>query len=161
MSEVRFTAFVKPEPQGSSRAFIVKGKWGQQDRAIITSDNKDLKTFRGEVTREAIRAIAAANMQRPMAAKHVPVSIELDLYFLKPQSVSKKRTEMVVRPDLDKLCRGCGDSFTGVLYEDDSQVVSLTARKHYGAPERVEVTVACGVEIQVGAAQPEMAGTLF
>jgi hypothetical protein len=39
--------------------------------------------------------------------------------------------------------------------------VSLTARKHYGAPERVEVTVACGVEIQVGAAQPEMAGTLF
>jgi Holliday junction resolvase RusA-like endonuclease len=127
----------------------------------VTSDNKDLKTFRGEVTREAIRAIAAANMQRPMAAKHVPVSIELDFWFQKPQSVSKKRTEMVVRPDLDKLCRGCGDAFTGVLYEDDAQVISITARKHYGTPERVEVTVSCGLEIQVAEAQPEMAGTLF
>lgn len=161
MSEVRFTAYCHPEPQGSSRAFIVKGKWGQADRANITSDNKDLKTFRGEVTREAIRAIAATGHPRPMAAKHVPVSIELDFYFQKPQSVSKKRTEMVVRPDLDKLCRGCGDSFTGVLYEDDSQVISLTARKHYGTPERVEVTVACGVEIQVAEAQPETIGYLF
>ena len=68
---------------------------------------------------------------------------------------------MVVRPDIDKICRACGDAFTGVLYEDDAQVVSLVARKHYGTPERVEVTAACGVEIQVGVAQPEMAGTLF
>lgn len=161
MSEVRFTAFVKPEPQGSSRAFIVKGKWGQADRAIITSDNKDLKTFRGEVTREAIRAIAAENLPRPMAEKHVPVSIELDFYFQKPPSVSKKRTEMVVRPDIDKCQRSCLDSCTGVLYEDDAQVVSIVARKHYGTPERVEITAACGVEIQIGAEQPEMAGTLF
>ena len=161
MSEVRFTAYVKPEPQGSSRAFIVKGQWGKPDRAVVTSDNKDLKTFRGEVTREAKRAIVEGNHPRPMAAKHVPVSIELDFYFQKPPSVSKKRTEMVVRPDADKCIRSCLDSCTGVVFEDDAQVVSIVARKHYGTPERVEITAACGAEIQVGAAQPEMVGTLF
>jgi Holliday junction resolvase RusA-like endonuclease len=161
VSEVRFTAFVKPEPQGSSKAFIVKGQWGKSDRAVITSDNKDLKSFRSEVTREAIRAVAALNHPRPMAAKHVPVSIEIDFYFQKPPSISKKRTEMVVRPDADKCIRSVLDSCTGVLFEDDAQVVSIVARKHYGTPERVEVTAGCGVEIQVSAAQPEMAGTLF
>ena len=31
---------------------------------------------------------------------------------------------------------------TGVLYADDAQVVELSVRKHYGSPERVEVSVA-------------------
>jgi Holliday junction resolvase RusA-like endonuclease len=160
MSQVRFTAFVKPEPQGSSKAFIVKGKWGKSDRAVITSDNKDLKSFRSEVTREALLALTAEDISRPMAAKHVPVSIELDFYFQKPQSVSKKRTEMVVRPDADKCIRSCLDSCTGVLFEDDAQVVSIVARKHYGTPERVEVLAAIGTVIESNA-KPEMAGTLF
>jgi Holliday junction resolvase RusA-like endonuclease len=161
VKEVKFIAYVKPEPQGSSRAFIVKGQWGKPDRAVVTSDNKDLKSFRSEVTREAIRAVSADNLPRPVAEKHVPVSIELDFYFQKPQSVSKKRTEMVVRPDCDKCIRSVLDSCTGVLFEDDAQVVCIVARKHYGCPERVEIRAACGVEVYAGASHPEMAGTLF
>jgi Holliday junction resolvase RusA-like endonuclease len=142
VSEVRFTAFVKPEPQGSSKAFIVKGKWGGKDRAVITSDNKDLKTFRGEVTREAIRALVEANIQRPMAGKHVPVCLVADFYFQRPPSIPKKRTEMVVRPDCDKVLRAATDAMTGVIWEDDAQVVAVTARKYYGTPERVEIRAA-------------------
>lgn len=33
------------------------------------------------------------------------------------------------------------DALTGICYEDDSQVVKLTAIKGYGEPERTEVTV--------------------
>jgi Holliday junction resolvase RusA-like endonuclease len=160
MSEVRFTAYVKPEPQGSSRAFIVKGKWGGADRAVVTSDNKDLKSFRSEVTREAIRAVVDANLPRPMAEKHVPVSVEVDFYFQRPPSIPKKRIEAVVRPDVDKCLRSILDSYTGVIFEDDAQVVSIVGRKHYGAPERVEAVAAIGTEIE-SAAKPEMAGTLF
>ena len=41
MSEVRFTAFVHPEPQGSTKGFVLKGKWGAKDRAILTSSNPE------------------------------------------------------------------------------------------------------------------------
>ena len=38
------------------------------------------------------------------------------------------------RPDLDKLCRACLDSLTGIVWRDDAQVVRLEASKGYGAP---------------------------
>ncbi len=38
------------------------------------------------------------------------------------------------RPDLDKLCRACLDSLTGIVWRDDAQVVRLEASKDYGAP---------------------------
>ena len=37
-----------------------------------------------------------------------------------------------VRPDVDKLARALLDALTGVAYEDDGQVVTLTVRKRYG-----------------------------
>ena len=141
MSEVRFTAYVKPEPQGSVKGFVLKGKWGAKDRAILTSTNSKLKPYRGQVTREAIVALQAAELPQPMADKHVPVSMVLDFYFAKPPSVPKKRKEMAVKPDLSKLIRATEDSFIGLLYADDAQIVETVARKHYGTPERVEVCV--------------------
>jgi Holliday junction resolvase RusA-like endonuclease len=162
MSEVRFTAFVHPESQGSTKGFILKGKWGAKDRAILTSTNKNLKPYRGQVTREAVVALQAAGLPQPMADKHVPVSMVLDFYFLKPPSVPKKRREMVVTPDLSKLIRATEDSFIGLLYKDDAQIVETVARKHYGTPERVEVCVKT-VDVLEGQSEskPEMAGTLF
>jgi Holliday junction resolvase RusA-like endonuclease len=35
------------------------------------------------------------------------------------------------RPDLDKLIRAILDGITGILIEDDSQVVNITATKQY------------------------------
>ena len=161
MSEVRFTAYVTPTPQGSMKGFVLPGKWGAKPRAILTSDNKKLKPYRGEVTREAMVALGKAGIAEPFAGKHVPVSIVLEFYFQKPESVPKKRQHPSVKPDLSKLIRSTEDAMTGILYTDDAQIVSIVARKHYGTPERVEVTAACGVEIQVAAVQPEMDGTLF
>lgn len=42
--------------------------------------------------------------------------------------------------DLDKLVRACLDAMQGVVYENDSQVVELHARKCWGRPS-TEVTV--------------------
>jgi len=163
VSEVRFTAFVHPEPQGSTKGFVLKGKWGAKDRAILTSANPKLKPYRGQVTREAVVALAAEDLPQPMAEKHVPVSMTLDFYFAKPPSVPKKRREMSVKPDLSKLIRATEDAFIGLLYADDAQIVEISSRKHYGTPERVEVCVRT-VDGELGSqsvAQPEMAGTLF
>lgn len=130
-----FTAYVHPEPQGSSKAFVIAG------RAHITSSNTKLKPFRSEVTRCAMVAARDENINLPMAVKHVPVRVEVDFYIAKPDSIPKKRLYPSVKPDLDKLLRAVLDSLTGVAFHDDGQVIEAYPRKFYGSPERVEVKV--------------------
>lgn len=135
--EIIFTVFVRPEPQGSVRAFTPKG-W---KRPILTSDNKDLKSFRQEIAKEGIRARIKAGFHELMFEKHEPVEVTLRFFFQRPPSAPKKRTCHVVRPDADKCIRGCLDALTGIVWQDDSQVVRIQAEKHYGLPERVELVV--------------------
>ena len=131
---VSFTVYGKPEPQGSTRAFIPKG-W---KRPIITSTNKALKPYRQEVSSVALSTVAL----NPLPfGKHEPAELTVRFYFLRPPSIPKKRTEHVVKPDLDKLVRAVKDSLKGIVYCDDSQVVAVDAKKHYGTPERTEITV--------------------
>jgi Holliday junction resolvase RusA-like endonuclease len=130
---IQFTAYCRPEPQGSTRAFVVKG------RAVVTSDNRKLKPFRSEVTRCAMLAVADAGKTCPVWGKRVPVEVEAVFYLEKPPSIPKKITSLTVKPDLDKLSRALLDALTGIVYLDDSQVVYLRVSKRYGVPERVEV----------------------
>lgn len=111
-------------------------------RPILTSDNKDLKSFRQEVSRAALVARQQAGFTDLIFGKHEPVEVSFDFCFQRPPSVPKKREHHVVRPDLSKLVRAAEDSLTGIIYMDDSQIVSYgRTRKHYGSPERVELTI--------------------
>lgn len=46
-----------------------------------------------------------------------------------------------VRPDLDNLVKFYLDVAIGVLYEDDKQVVKITADKMYSVEPRTEITI--------------------
>ena len=133
---MNFTVYVKPQPQGSAKAFVTK-----EGKAIVTSDNTKLKPYRHTVTAVVRQECIDDGWNMPLIGKHVPVGLTLCFYLDKPPSVSKKRTDCVVKPDIDKLARATLDSLTGVLFADDAQVVRLQASKHYGSPERVEITV--------------------
>ena len=61
-----------------------------------------------------------------------PVELEIMFYLDRPSSVSTvKRPHPTVPPDIDKLIRAVQDSLTGVVYEDDSQVIRVLAWKVY------------------------------
>lgn len=153
MSEVAFVADICAEPQGSLKAFIIEGQldvrnpcdangkpnWMRKPRAILTSDNSDLKGYRSVVGAVARNALVRAHLPEPMAGKHVAVAVEVRFTFLKPASVTRKRTHVVVRPDADKCLRSTLDALTGILYVDDSQVVEIVARKQYGERESVAI----------------------
>lgn len=134
---LKFTVYCKPQPQGSSRAFTPKG-W---TRPVITSDNANLKSFRQEVSKAALLAVQERGMGGLLFGKHEPVRLLVTFYFQKPPSVPKKRTSHVVKPDCSKLVRAAEDSLTGIVYQDDAQIVSIVADKFYGAPERTEIEV--------------------
>jgi Holliday junction resolvase RusA-like endonuclease len=118
---------------------VYQGQFDKRPRAIITTDNKKLKPYRQELTHTVMAALHNAGVVAPMAEKHVPVSVVLDFYLERPASIPKKRTFIVVKPDLDKLVRSTLDALTGTVFLDDAQVVELNVRKHYGVPERAEV----------------------
>lgn len=118
--------FVKgrPIPQGSMK-FIRPG-------VMIHSRAQDLALWRADIARNAdVRGY------KPIMGG---VSVELHFVFKKPKSVT--RSLPWVKPDIDKLVRAVLDGLTGVAYEDDCQVVTLSASKHYGENEGVWIGVA-------------------
>jgi crossover junction endodeoxyribonuclease RusA len=61
-----------------------------------------------------------------------PVELEVMFYLERPATVPfSKRAAPTVPPDLDKLIRAVGDALTGVVYDDDSQIVRVLAWKTY------------------------------
>ena len=120
--EISFRVHGEPRPQGSSRAFVVKG------RAIVTSDNKKLKPWRQDISSIAAFAMQALN-QSPIEG---PVWVAVTFQFQKPKSMPKRVTEKITKPDLDKLLRAVLDGLTGHCFRDDAQVVRVSCRKEFG-----------------------------
>lgn len=124
-----------PEQQGSTRAFVVKG------RAHITSTNKNLGSWR-----QLIRDVA----QQYAGTLHTQaIRIEATFFMPKPKSAPKRVVTMTKRPDIDKLERALLDALTGIIYKDDSQVTEMHTLKVYAEstdPVGVQVRITCEPE---------------
>jgi len=116
---VEFFAAGKPEPQGSTRAFMVG------DKPVITSTNKALRPWREVIGWEARRVHTGPPLDDAVCIMAT---------FILPRPKSVKRKQPTVKPDLDKLIRGLLDALSGVLYADDAIVVSVAAAKVYEDP---------------------------
>lgn len=132
---ISFTVLGTPVPQGSMRSFIPKG-W---NRAVITTDNTRLKPWRQELGTSALIAMREAKAE--ILPRPVPVQVVANFYFAKPKSAKKTITAKTTKPDLDKLARSLMDSMSGIVFEDDSQVVLCCLAKCFGLPERTEIKV--------------------
>ena len=111
-----------PAPQGSTRGFLVGGK------VRITTANRGLSVWRRLVS-------DVAQQHAPNPLWEGPLTVTLLFRLPEPQRLRRRRRAWPDRrPDLDKLCRACLDSLTGIVWRDDAQVVRLEASKNYGAP---------------------------
>ena len=139
---VSFHVVGTPVPQGSSRAFLTRSRTGPP-RAIITSASKGLPLWRGLVSQAAMQVA-------PSPPWSGPIALDVTIRLPQPKSRSrfrgrgKERHEVPLypdrRPDIDKLVRALLDSMTGIIFEDDAQVVRIAAVKEYGSPPGVSVT---------------------
>ena len=129
-----FTVHGIPAPQGSTRAFIPKG-WS---RPIITAANKKTKPWRQEVAGAALTAMEKDLLS--CAGRNIAFRLIVVFRFQRPKSVKASILEKTTKPDTDKLIRSVLDALTGILWEDDSQVVEIIARKEFGTPS-AEITI--------------------
>lgn len=119
-----------PVTQGSMKAFIPRG-WS---RPIITHDRKQsLMHWRTAVGMYALQALTSGE-SGPIANDGTRVAVSLSMRFVLPRPKSLRNTVLhVKKPDLDKLTRAVMDALKGILYKDDSCVISITSEKHYGS----------------------------
>jgi len=122
---LKFTTYGVPIPQGSLRAFTPKG-W---KRAILTSDNVQLKPWRKDVVDAAQEALGG----RP-PFEDVGLELHVLFYLPRPLSAPKRVTEPAKKPDVDKLLRAVMDALTAAgVWRDDAQVIVTFARKAFAA----------------------------
>lgn len=119
-----------------------------QQRARHTSTGRAYKSsaqFANERTLEA--ALIQYRPERPLEG---PVRLVFTAYMPIPASTPKKRLEAILagkighthKPDVDNLCKQLLDAMTRLrFWEDDKQVVELTARKQYAEQPRWSVTL--------------------
>mgnify|MGYP001592175909 FL=1 len=74
-----------------------------------------------------------------------PVKATICFVFEHPKSYSAKRkaatTWKDTRPDLDNHIKELLDALNGLAYHDDAQIVEIFARKRYGSPSGVTITI--------------------
>ncbi len=135
---IAFTVYGNAKPKGSTRPFLVNRNQverGQRPVIVTTGNNPNAKEWQQLVS-------VSAQQHRPEKPYQGAVAVELKFYFNRPKSVSeKKRPYHTVKPDIDKLCRNILDALSGIIYNDDTQVISLMAYKGYDQTPRLEVSV--------------------
>lgn len=124
-----------PRPQGS-KSFV---------RGRVIEASRYVHQWREDIASLALDAYSAEPTE-------TPVSVTLQFTFARPKShcyasgdlKPSAKSEHLQRPDVDKLSRAVLDALTGILYQDDSQVISLLATKQWGEVNGVRVTVSSG-----------------
>jgi Holliday junction resolvase RusA-like endonuclease len=140
-----------PQPAGSKRGFRNPKTGG----VSITDANSKSKPWQAEVKNAAADAMMGGDPEgqsRILEARPLldgPLLLELTFWMPRPKGhfgakgdVKPKSPRFpTVKPDVLKLARAVEDALTGIVYRDDSQIVSETLQKAYGEPARVEVRV--------------------
>jgi Holliday junction resolvase RusA-like endonuclease len=130
---VNFTVYGEPVAKARPR-FTRQGR---------TYTPKKTHDYESEV---AMMAKAAIGASPPL---ETPVAVHVYVTFPVPQSYSKKRRDACLngselhtkKPDLDNVVKSITDGMNGVIYADDSQIVSIHAKKVWGVQGMVEVLV--------------------
>ena len=139
LPSLRFWVSGLPRPQGSKRAFVTAS-----GKATLVESCKQLPAWRQDVATMARRAVEREAWTYP-----AEVSLRVLFLFSRPKShltskgVLRKGAPQRPRSrnDIEKLCRSICDAMTGIAFEDDGNVVSLSAHKRYtfGEPGAVVI----------------------
>jgi Holliday junction resolvase RusA-like endonuclease len=120
-----------PAPKGSYRAMIVRG------RAMVipggsSANQRALREWHAAIQAAVGRSIG--EQDQPLYSGPIEVVCSFRLprpkaHYLRGALRSGVAAYPQGKPDADKLARSVLDALTGLLYEDDAQVVVLTATK--------------------------------
>jgi Holliday junction resolvase RusA-like endonuclease len=142
--DLDFKVYGIPQPKGSTKGFAYQAKdkstgqprIGKHGRPVylVATTAANPKTKGWEAVVETAALVAR---QRAGFTDWTPSPMTVFVEFVLPRTKALKMSqpEHGQKPDLDKLVRGVLDALTGVVWKDDKQVVTVTAKKRYARPE--------------------------
>lgn len=116
-------------------------------RARSTKDGRHYTPAKTRAYEDQVRTLAKLAMGR--APPHgEPIALSVSIYLTVPQSWAQWKRDAALsgavlptgKPDASNVVKAVEDGMNGIVYADDSQVVSLTVTKRYATDPRVEVT---------------------
>lgn len=126
MTTIIFTVPGEPKPQGS------KDQFGRESCKALPA----WRSLVSMAAKSALDSIGGIVSKRP-------ISVFVTFEFSRPRShygtgknsgkvKQDAPIDKISKPDIDKLCRAIMDAMTGIVFQDDSQVVEIRACKIYG-----------------------------
>lgn len=149
MTSIVLKVFGQPAPQGSKRAFKVRGKGGIPTGrvAVIESSHDRVKSWRQAVIDAAV----------PVRAERLPfdgpLHVAMSFFLARPQShfgtgrnagrLKESAPHYPTKaPDLSKVIRATEDALTDCgIWADDARVVMISAEKQYTSLNSDEMSV--------------------
>ena len=133
---VTFKVDGTPVPKGRPR-FARRGKF------VSTYSPKTTVDYESKVSDAAKQAMGSSEPLKTPIAAYIYITLPI------PASYTKKRTADCLkgferptkRSDIDNYCKAIFDGMNGIVFVDDSQIVSLHSTKVYGMVAMVEVVV--------------------
>jgi len=133
---MKLDVYGTPAPQGSKRAFAVRGKGGIPTGriAVIESSHDRVKSWRQAVIDAALSDDDA--IAEPLAVKMLFFLARPKSHYRTGRNADRLRENAPRRPakmpDLSKLVRATEDALTDAgLWRDDAQVVEISAMKYW------------------------------
>ena len=159
MAELQLFAAGIPVPKGSMKAFMRPG----MKHPVLTHDNLKSAPWAQSVKWEALRVKQARSW--PLAEAGEPLRIDCVFYLPRPKGHYGSGAKSVIlkpsapvhhttKPDRDKLLRNICDALKGIIYSDDSQLVSgITDKKYADAthPPGATITITILTPAQLSA----------
>jgi Holliday junction resolvase RusA-like endonuclease len=127
-----------PQPGGSKKGFFNK----KTARVQVSEANSKCAPWRAVVSQAAMEAVNGAGLLDG------PLRMKLEFVVVRPKGHYGSKglrpaapAFPTVRPDASKLARAAEDALTGIIWRDDSQVVTQLVTKRYGEQAGVTVTI--------------------
>lgn len=137
MNQIAFEIVGQPVAQGRPRA----GKSYSGKTVLYDPDkSRDFKQY--------VKFVASQH--KPQELITGPIHLAVDVYRSTPKKYHTSPKQALIeegkllptsKPDIENYVKGVMDGMTGIIWQDDSQVVSLVARKFYSMTPRVEVKI--------------------
>lgn len=130
--------------------FTIDGKVQPQQRPRFSRQGGFVKTYDPPESTKYKKYVAeVAEQYKQNELIDSPIKLTIDVYIEIPKSYTKKKRQQIEsgelvhikKPDVDNLAKGIKDGITGVLWTDDSLIVELVIRKHYGEIPRADIII--------------------
>lgn len=124
---MKIVVFGAPTPKGRPRV-AMRGRFP----TVYTP--KETREAEDSFMQQAIK-------QKPETPLEGALSIRIKFYKIKPKSMSKKVIHWTTKPDLDNLVKLVIDALNKVFFQDDAQIIEISASKEYDQTPRTEVEI--------------------